>query len=151
MKKMHIFLWGLVIVLIIILLFAGGIFLTKKYNLTNKFGISGNVVDYGVYEDEKALIGEFSKIYSENLKKGEKTYLVLGNKDEINIVSYEEISQGKIGLIMENKNQNINIAENKYSLTKIIPQNNKVEILINGKNYEFELKQNENVYFIIKD
>ena len=152
MKKGRIFLWVFVVVLIIILLFAVGIFeLNKKYNLSDKFGISGNVVKYGTYQNEEEITKDFSKIYAEGLKDGKKTYLVLGNKKEIKVLSYEEISQGKINLIMENKDQKIDVKENRYSLTKIIPKNNKVEILINRKIYEFELKENENVYFIISE
>ncbi|MFA4952982.1 MAG: hypothetical protein WC584_02060 [Candidatus Pacearchaeota archaeon] len=151
MGKGRIFLWVFVVVLIIILLVASGIFLTKKYNLSDKFGISGNVVKYGTYQNEEEITKKFSTIYAEGLKDGKKTYLVLGNQKEIKVLSYEEVSQGKINLLMENKEQKMDVKENRYSLTKIIPKNNKVEILINEKIYEFELKENENIYFIISE
>lgn len=150
MEKRYIFLW-IFIALIIILILFNIIFATKEYNLSDKFGISGNVIDYGVYKNEEKLISEFTKIYAEKLKEGKKIYLVSGNQKEIKVTSYDELYYGKINLVLENKNQNINIGENKYSLTKIIPQNNHVEVLINGKNYKFELKKDENVYFIISE
>ncbi len=152
MKKRHIFSGVFAVMLILILLFVFGFFqLNKVYNLTEKFGLTGNVVDYGTYDDEKKVIEEFTKTYAENFKNGKKTYLVLGNQKEAKIVSYDEIYYGKVNLVLKNKNQNVNIQESKYSLTKIIPKNNKVEILINGKSYEFDLKKDENVYFIVSE
>lgn len=147
--------WGVFLVvfalIFVALIFVSGTFATKKYNLSGKLGISGNVVDYGIYEDEEKLIDKFVDIYIENLKNGEKTYLVTGNEKEIKISSYEDISQGEINIVTEEKRQKVEIKEGKYSLTKIIPKSNKVEIIINGKTYKFEIKENENVYLIIKE
>jgi len=150
MKKWYVFLLVFAVALVI-LIYVGGTFATKKYDLSSKFGISGNVVDYGIYTDEKKLMGSFIGIYAENLKKGEKTYLITGNEKEIKISSYEDISQGEIKIITEEKIQKVEVKEGKYSLTKIIPKSDKVEIVINGKTYDFDIKENENVYLIIKE
>ena len=150
MKKRYILLWVLIGLLAIWGLFFFGIIESNKvYNLTERFGISGNVVSYGTYENEEGIIKEFSRIYAEGLAKGEKTYIVVGNKDEIRMSTYEEFSQGEIAVILQDRVERLDVKENKYSLTKIIPQNNKVEIVINGENYNFDLKEGENVYLII--
>ena len=150
MKKRYVFLL-IFVGLVIILIYLGGTFAVKKYNLSNKFGISGNVIDYGVYDNEKELMDKFVEIYAENLKDGEKTYLITGNKEEIKISSYEDISLGEINIISLEKMQKVGVGENKYSLTRITPKNNKVEITINGKTYEFDTKEKENIYLMIKE
>ena len=144
-KKVFIFI--AVIILSLIFYFGN----TKKFDLTEKFNLQGSVIGYGVYENKEEMINELSRMYTEGLEKGEKTYIILGNRDEVQLSTYEEIVQGKIDLLIGEKSQQMELKENKYSLTKIIPQNNKVNIVINGKNYEFNLKEGENVYFIIRE
>ena len=150
MRKRYVFL-SVFVVLLVILIYVSGTFATKKYNLSSKFGISGNVVDYGIYEDEKKLMDKFIETYVENLKKGEKTYLITGNEKEIKISSYEDIYQGKVNLLLPEGEQKMNINEKKYGVTKLIPNGKNVDIVINGEKYNFDIKENENVYLIITE
>ena len=149
MKKKGVIFVAILIVIILSLIFYFGN--TKKFDLTERFNLQGKIVGYGVYENKEGIIEEFSRIYAEGLKKGEKTYIVLGNRDEVQLSTYEEMIQGKIDLLIGEKSEQLELKENKYSLTKIIPQNNKVDIVINGKNYKFNLKEGENIYFIIRE
>jgi len=121
------------------------------YDLTEKFNIQGRVIDYGTYENFDDVVDNLGRIYARYLEEDKKVYFVLGNKEGVILSTYEEIIRGNIGLITGRVNEGIDVGEEKYITETLIPKGNKVEIVINKNVYEFTLKENENVYFIIEE
>jgi len=150
---------GIVILVILMLVVAGIIYFSNKnstteYNLTEKFGISGNVVSSGIYNEYQnytELLWEFNKAYVESKAEGKKVYLIFGDNKEINLANYEEVLLGKINLFVGSTNSNLNIKKEEYVVNFIKPEGNNVRFSINSKLYEFKLKPDEKVYLIIKE
>jgi hypothetical protein len=151
---------GVIIVSFIVIIFSGIILFyaitdkTKEYNLSEKFGIHGNVINYGTYYDEKdvtKLFATFEKTFEENLKNGKKTYFIYGNEEGVMVSTYEQVFGGTIGLNVGEKLQTFKLKENKYSLSTYVPIENKVTVIIDGKSYDFKLEGNENLYFIVSE
>jgi hypothetical protein len=128
---------------------------SQVYDLMKKFRLSGNIVGYGILEDQKTqeeIMNDFSTIYEEHRAKGEKVYFIFGNSQEVKVLTYEEIVNGKINIVLGNKNEELSLVKSESSLRKIIPSNNdQVKIIINGKEYDFKLKNNEVAYMIVSD
>ena len=53
-------------------------------------------------------------------------------------------------LVGENT-QTFKLKENKYTLRKITPENNNVEVIIGEKNYNFNIKAGESIYLVVSD
>ena len=145
-----------VVILVFILIVVSYIYLnqTKNYDLEKRFGIHGNVIEYGTYDksdDVSEYLEKFEDIFVENLAKGKQTYFVYGNDKEIRVASYEEVINGNIRFVIGEKTQNFKVRENKYLLRILIPDKNKVTVLVGNSSYDFELRPNENLYFIISE
>ena len=144
---------GLVIVLILLIYYLN-IFSVRKdnINLDKMINAKGEVVYYGTYEnkeDVNEILKNFEDKHYTNLAYDKQTYIVYGNEFAIEVASYEDVASGNIKLIVGDNTQTFKLKENHYSLIKITPENNKVIVVVNGKDYEFDLKQGQNVYFII--
>jgi len=145
---------GIIIILLIIIANYSNSNKTKEYNINEKFGIHGNVIEYGTYysgEDLAKFFKESEDIFQENLRNGKKTYFVYGNSKEIMVSTYEVIAEGDIKLYLGDNTQTFKLKENKYYLRKLVPNENKVTVIIEGRDYDFELRPNENLYFIISE
>jgi len=142
--------WVIIIVALIVLAFASLFYLnfSGKIDLTKKFGVTGGDIEYGTYTNEEKIISEFKNLYLEGLQKGKEVYLVLGNREEIRILSYDEVYHGKVNLLLGN-GQNMDINEKEYNIARIIPTGDNINIIINGQQYYFEVKEKENLYLII--
>ena len=154
MQKRYVVLLIMIVLLIVKILFAVGIFeLNKKYDLTGRFGLTGNVVGYGVYEVDSSedFISNMNKIYAEEKEKGKKVYFVFGDENEVKVVNYEEIVLGKVGIISGKVTSNLDINEDKYVSQSIKPKDNSVDFVVDGEKYKFKLKKGEKIYFIISE
>jgi len=161
MKKMKIF----IIALILFSVAALGFFLLQSpqiynltgmvlsaqpvYDLTEKFSPSIEVLEKGIYTKSE-LNDLIDKMRAEELKSDGEVYLVYGNKEEIRIVNYNDLVVGEIDLI-SSKNSKLLAKQEKYFTRLLEPKTNKVMIILNNIEYEFELKSGESVYLILKE
>ena len=125
-----------------------------SYNLTEKYGITGDVVDYGVYEESGSygkFISSIYEVYLKEKEKGKKVYFVFGDEKGVNVVNYEDLIYGKIKIISGKVTSNLDVSEEKYISQSIIPKNNEVNVIIEGEEYKFQLKPGEDIYFIISE
>jgi hypothetical protein len=131
----------------------------RLYDLGQELGIeSQNVLDYGTYsqlneEQMKVLMENFIKNYVSYIEEDKNIYFVFGNKNKINVVGYQEIA---------NENVCVNITSAGITspcVPYLIGQTqgfsatsgeiSQVVIRIAETDYEFELTEGENFYFVI--
>ena len=120
-----------------------------SYNLTEKFGLHGRVVDIGDYENEKNLIEKFSIAYEEYKENGENLFLDLLDKEDVRLMSYEEINQGGISLISGKTTQSIEINNKKIFSQKLIKRGNNVEVVLDGEKFNLDVDPDKEKYLII--
>lgn len=121
-------------------------------NLDKMINSNGGVIYYGTYNNESEvgeILKKFETAYYSNIAFNKKTSIVYGNEFSINVASYEEVSEGNINLLLGKTTQTFKLNDNQYYIRKITPEGNKVIVIVEGKEYEFDLKKGENVYFII--
>lgn len=127
----------------------------KKYNLSQEYNLEKvRVVGYGIYNEDDSssinkLISESQEIFNKYEKEGGKIYFIFGNEDEVTLVSYEQIFQGNIGIVLGNQYGIFKIRKEDYKTKKFDPETRNVEMEIEGVRYNFNLKRNENSYFIL--
>ncbi|MEK6875646.1 MAG: hypothetical protein AABX30_03105 [Nanoarchaeota archaeon] len=150
MKERWILLFAILLIIAVILIFSNS---TKSYDLTNQFNLHGNVVYSGTTQDlsSSEFINKISQYYADNKKPNNDIYFIYGDKNKITVSNFEEIQKGKISVSLKNTEQSFQISDKKYSLQTIIPKSNNIDIILNNKKYNFELKDNEKVYFIIEE
>lgn len=121
------------------------------FDLTESFSLKGEVVESKTYVNENYdyMLNKIKEANEKYSKDNKKVYLAYGNSNEISVLSYDGISRGEINLITGKSIGRMNPHESKISARKIIPKNNKVKIILNNKENSFDLKENENIYFII--
>ena len=152
-KRGQFYLMGAIIIIAIIIGFANVTNYSERktpikiYDLSEELGIEGEMVlDYGTFNDEN-VIAEFTKDYAVYAEEDDQEiYFIFGNKEEIFVITYEEISQGTItigGITMPIQDDGI--------FQKEIDPNGEdiILITIEGIEFEFELTAGENFYFII--
>lgn len=150
---------GIKVLIVIFLVFSVGVFFIGLFsNLRGEvssgtFSISGNVVDYGTFDDS-VNIDFYNKMESkflENIGNGKRTYFIYGDDKEIKISTFDSLDKGNINLLVGENTQTFKLKENKYTLRKITPENNNVEVIIGEKNYNFNIKAGESIYLVVSD
>ena len=128
----------------------------KIYDLGEELNIEGeNVLDYGTYnglsKNETAeLLKAFVETYSEYLGEDVEIYLLIGDEDSLIVIGQEglendlEIDFGISGDAIKRFATKEYFPKGKDSII-----GNKIKVKIRENEYEFELKQGENFYFII--
>jgi len=137
----------------------------KIYDLGEELIIEGeNVLDYGIYnglsKDETAdLLKEFIEGYSEYLGEDIEIYLLVGDEDSLIVIGQEEGLEDDFEIefgITGQASKNLK----KFAKREFFPNDGesikgkKIRVKIrkdngNQNEYEFELKEGENFYFII--
>ncbi len=162
-KKGQFYLLAAIVIIGVILGFAGISNYSKKkedvkiYDIGDELGIeSGEVLDFGTYNqyDEsgmKNLLVDFNAMYTDYAGEGKNVYYVFGNKDKITIAGYSELIAGTISVDYGSTSgpSVLIISEKGYITEEFNPKGNKIIVTIEGNEYEFELKQGENFYFVI--
>ena len=122
-------------------------------DIGQKFNIHGRVIESGVYtiQNSTEIIENFEDIYFQKLKEGKKVYLVFGDKNEIDIVTYEDLAYGNVNLFIGNQNSELQVSAKRNILQRVTPRQNEVSFYISGKEYKINVKDDENVYFIIEE
>jgi hypothetical protein len=121
---------------------------------------TSKIVDYGVYNKDttnlKVLLDDFTddEFAPYFLKKTSETGIVFiyGNKTGLNAVQYEELNTGTISATIGTGTTNWNTIGQAYAnKTEIILSGGeeKVEVSLLNKTFEFDLKDNEMFYFVI--
>ena len=132
---------------------------TKTYDLAEELEIeSANVLDYGIYNEDieidqmKNLLEGFIEAFS-NIGEVEELYFIFGNAEEIVFMGYQQL-QDEILI-------KVAIDEEDYHPLQIGKQNvtsyplkgeediEEVKVMVGEDEYEFELEEGENFYFIL--
>jgi len=145
---------GIVIMIVLILVFGFLFYLNSpvKYDLTKKYGLTGKVINFYVYDikNQTKILENFEETYFQYKAKDKQVYLVIANANDISLISYENYTQGKLSLSLSDIPSEINIE--KLEMTKtIFPKKDKIELIINGEKLELKLKKGQNAYLIIED
>lgn len=150
----------ILIVLIVVVVAIGVYFYTNGFsiksseiNLNERYQVNGSVVLYGTFSGTSLTdhIEEFSKINAAGNAEGKKTHFVFVNSDGEAVLSeFEELNQGEFNLALGNSNEYYQIKQNQYQEQKLGERNN-VEVLVNGETYNFNLKPEDNAYFVIQE
>lgn len=147
-KKMVVSLVFLILIVVI-----GGFFYGYNpkisYDLTEKFGLHGRVVDIGNYENEDSLIEKFGVAYETYKENGKNLFLVLLDKDNIRLMSYREISQGGINLISGKTTQNLEVNKRELFSQKLIKKGDNIEVILDGEKFNLNADSTKNKYLII--
>jgi hypothetical protein len=129
----------------------------RLYDLGTELGIeSQNVLDYGTYSalnesEMKKLMGDFAKNYVAYQGEGKNIYFVFGNKDKINVVGYQKLTEEKVCVELDETG---NCTQLTIGSTQEFSKGqgetiDKVAIELGAYRYEFLLKRGENFYFVI--
>ena len=147
-----------IIVVLLMVLFSLAVYFLHEnkitYNLTEKFGIQGQVIDSGISpqaESYDIAIEKFNQIYEENIKNNKKTFLIFGNENGVVLINYEDIVYGNVNVLLGESNLNLNIKEGKFSIKTLEPKENKIKFILDDKEYEFNLKEGEDIYLIVEE
>ena len=143
---------GIVIVLIIVgVLVYFSYSYNYSFNLNKKFGQTGKVIDYGKYNvnSYEEFITKANELYIKEKEKGNKIYLVTGDKNGVSVSNYEDIALGRVGLVVGENQQKLDIAKENLFVQRIKPEGDEVIISLNNKDYTFKLKTDEKIYFIV--
>jgi len=129
----------------------------RLYDLGQELGIeSRNVLDYGTYsqlneEQMKVLMENFIKNYVSYIEEDKNIYFVFGNKNKINVVGYQEIVQESVCVKIDASTictPYLTVGETQeFPATSGVISH--VTIRIVETDYQFELTEGENFYFVI--
>jgi len=129
---------------------------TKIYDLGEELeSETGSVYDYGIYNgnDTDALIGQWAESYYEYSKGGavEDWIFIYGNKENMTALTFTTVSKGKVGIWAGNKYTGVDIIKGEPKKGKISPgEDNEVTVRFKDFDYDFELNEGENFFFVIK-
>jgi len=155
MKKSVVVVSLLLVVLVVsFIFFSGNNSGYKVYDLTDEFNINGNIVSAGIFNPENGgisgdVVKEFNDLYKEGLQKNEKVSLVYGDENEVHILGYEDFFKGEISMFTGKSIQRFKVNEETFTERKLVPETNKVKIVISGNAVEIDLKENENLYVVV--
>ncbi len=117
----------------------------KIYDLGEELGIeSQNVIDYGTYQEKDldALLDEFTDSYAEYAKDNKNLYFLFGDATSIRVKAYQEIEEE---VSVDGSPLPVDNGKGEGTYTP----DNPVIISIEDVEYQFDLVEGENFYFII--
>ncbi|MDD5023280.1 MAG: hypothetical protein PHU63_03870 [Candidatus ainarchaeum sp.] len=118
----------------------------RIYDLEEELGIeSQNIMDYGTYKeyDIDSLLNQFVESYADYMGEGKNLYFLFGDSEEITVKAYQEISE-KVSVGGEEL-----IITSERGARTYNPVGNIVIVSVDDVEYQFELTEGENFYFII--
>jgi hypothetical protein len=139
---------------------------SQLYDLGQEIGVeSQNVIDYGTYNslnasETQALMNTFIKNYVTYMGGDKNIYFVFGNKQQISVVAYQNISKEDVSVCLTIAGSYTRSC-NEYQIvppattggTQQFPSTggdiSRVAIKIGGTEYDFKLTEGENFYFVI--
>ena len=132
---------------------------TKTYDLAEELEIeSANVLEYGTYNEDigieqmQNLLEGFIEAYSE-IGEIEELYFVFGNAELIVFMGYQQLQEEiliKVG-VDEEEYHPLQIGKKKVEHKALTGEEEikKVKVVIIKDEYEFDLEEGENFYFIL--
>ena len=124
--------------------------------MSDELGIEGGeVLDHGVYNsfDNVALnklLENFTITYSRYAGEGKDLYFVFGNRNLVSVATYTEIATGSISVDFGGSKTVIDISKNQYKREDVSGAvSDTVRVDIEGIEYDFNLREGENFYFVI--
>jgi hypothetical protein len=162
-KRGQFYLAAAMIIIVVIVGFVGvSNFLRKTepvriYYLKDELGIESNqVLDHGVYNEFNStqmnnLLRDFTQNYSGYVESGFSLYFVFGNKEQLTVAGYRDLVTGEISVEHGGEISTLQITQGIYNATTYEPEANAtdIEVIVEDKKYQFELKEGENFYFVI--
>jgi len=129
----------------------------KIYDLSEELNIEGeNVLDYGIYKgysqtETAELLQKFVEGYSEYVGEDLEIYLLVGDEDSIIVIGRGDLAEVNVtfGMTGEVSGDLKPFAKKTFTPEIGDVRNGKIKVKIKQKDYEFELKDGENFYFII--
>ena len=140
---------GIVIVIVLLAVGVGAWFLFSNSSNSTGFTISGEVVESGTYDTNQGY-EQFSEKISQ-LEKDERLYFISREDNRATLVSFEEVISGGINLNLGSNTQELEVKKEEYTTQKMALEGNGAKIIINKKEYNFQLKPDQEVYFVIKE
>ena len=130
----------------------------KLYEVSEELKLEGEqVVNYGIFTDTEleTLLNDFSTNYGEYVVGGQDfdAYFIYGNRDWIKAVAYKQVREGNIGLNIGGSQQIFQIIGRNTApsqIDKITQIGSNVIVNIAGTNYDFDIKEGQNFFFIVR-
>ena len=121
------------------------------YNLSKNFNSEVKVIDYGKSSGNyESIVADFvSKHPGEILNN--QVYFILGDSSGAKVFNYQEFNQGSLNLAFGGNSERTPISMQTLAVQSLIPKNNKVEMIINGENYDFKINQDEVIYLVLRE
>jgi len=129
----------------------------RLYDLGEELGIeSQQVLDYGTYSElneteMKDLVENFIVNYVSYIEEDKNIYFIFGNKYKINVLGYQQIQEEDVQVCLNVDGNGCNpyITIGKTEEFSKGEKIEKVTIVIDTVEYQFELTEGENFYFVI--
>jgi len=130
----------------------------KLYEVSEELKLEGEqVVNYGIFTDTEleTLLNDFSTNYGEYVVGGQDfdAYFIYGNRDWLKAVAYKQVREGNIGLNIGGSQQIFQIIGRNTApsqIDKITQIGSNVIVNIAGTNYDFDIKEGQNFFFIVR-
>jgi hypothetical protein len=121
---------------------------------------SQNIINSGISQDRniELLVKEFAEQYAGYLGQGQDVIFVYGNEETLdqgylNYVSLFQV-QNSVSLNIGNSRSEVSVDVRQIKSDKImgltLTSGDQVTISIDDVNYDFDLRQGENFYFVVK-
>ena len=114
-------------------------------------------MNYGIFTDTEleTLLNDFSTNYGEYVVGGQDfdAYFIYGNRDWLKAVAYKQVREGNIGLNIGGSQQIFQIIGRNTApsqIDKITQIGSNVIVNIAGTNYDFDIKEGQNFFFIVR-
>ena len=129
------------------------------YDMGEELGIEGeHVLTHGIVKFGNSLqnVENFTELYAEYAGEGKSLYFIYGNSSRVTIAKYEDVVFGEVGVSLEDSDPTISIRGKKVvrnkTATTVVAEDGKEILRVvvrGGQNYDFELEQGDNFYFVI--
>jgi len=132
----------------------------RFYDLSSELDEEGaRVVDYGIYNEENVperienFTEEYFVYYSEKKERGSELVFIYGDRENVTVSTYSTENTGTVSVDYGTSSFELS-GEDKYvsNKTSFIPSSTEdflVKVRVLGVDYDFNLKEGENFFFII--
>jgi len=155
-KRGQFYLLAAIIIISVIVGFAAVSNIAKKkssvklYDIKEELNIEGGeVLEYGEFfaENLENTINDFTDKYKEYTGEDKELVFIYGNSEEVKKISFSRETSVKSG-VGESSQTTYELRKKEESLF-VEPGTDKVNVTIDTRNYDFELKPGQNFFFII--
>ena len=128
---------------------------TVVYDLKEELNLeTGHVVDWTIYNKKNTsiVVENWKEIYvrSREDKEVENWIFVYGDKENITVLTFENITAGTVSLNLGASSSSIQITGDEKKKDTFKRQSDEISISLNDINYNFTLDKDKNFIFLIK-